>query len=130
MSRGTLSAINIQFPISQLILSGEKIVETRTYPLPKNYEGKELFIIETPGKSGNFEARIVGKIVFSGCFPYANSKTFYADYERHKVDRSSPWKWKDSSPKWGWLIAHVEPFKAPKRAPKKKGIVFTRNVGA
>jgi len=63
-----LTGINIQFPISRLILSGEKTVETRTYPIPEHYINQELAIIETPGRDGDFKARIVGTIIFSGCF--------------------------------------------------------------
>ena len=40
-----LNGINIQFPISQLILSGDKTVETRTYPIPERYLGVDLALI-------------------------------------------------------------------------------------
>ena len=51
-----------------MLLSGEKTVETRGYPLPEKYVGCELAIIETPGPRGRREAgiekaRIVGTIV-------------------------------------------------------------------
>lgn len=123
-----LSGINIQFPISRLILSGEKTIETRTYPIPRHYVGQELAIIETPGSEGEFEARIVGTITFSGCFPYKDRKSFYADQSRHHVSSHSPWKWTDDKPKWGWEISKVVQLPAPIPAPKRRGIVYTRGV--
>ena len=35
------TALNVQYPISQDILSGEKTIETRTYVIPEKYLGKE-----------------------------------------------------------------------------------------
>ena len=115
--------INIQFPISQLILDGRKTIETRRYPLPAKYIGKELFIIETPGKDGKFSARIVGTIRFSNCFLYNNKKQFYKDWAQHFVDKTSPYAW-TTKKKWGWEIEKVTVFKQPIQAPRKKGICF------
>jgi hypothetical protein len=123
-----LPAINIQYPISRLILSGDKTVETRTYPVPSELLGKELAIIETPGKTGNFPARIVGTIVFARCFPYANKRAFYEDGKRHFVTPASIWKWDSKKPKWGWEIEAVRVLKNPRPAPEKKGIIFTKEV--
>ena len=123
-----LTGINIQFPISRLILSGEKTIETRTYPIPPSYIGKELAIIETPGNDGDFEARIVGTIVFSGCFLYRDKISFYADENRHHVSADSPWKWNEKKPKWGWQIESVNQLKKAVPAPKTKGIVYTKAI--
>ncbi|MGE3263220.1 MAG: hypothetical protein AB7K68_15675 [Bacteriovoracia bacterium] len=123
-----IAGINIQFPISQLILKGEKTIETRTYPIPSHYVGRELAIIETPGVNGDFEARIVGTIIFSGCFAYENQRSFYADQSRHRVSSASPWRWTDERPKWGWEISKVVTFGAPIPAPKRRGIVYTKDV--
>lgn len=54
MKKRTLCGINIQFPISQLIVDGSKTIETRTYPIPDHYIGKEMILIETPGKIKSF----------------------------------------------------------------------------
>lgn len=126
MKTKSLPAINIQYPISHLILAGEKIVETRTYPLPEKYIGKDLFLIETPGKKGKFKARVVGIIRFTKSFRYESKKEFYRDFKRHQVDETSPWAWSEK-PKWGWPIESIRsidcrPFK------EKTGIVFTKKV--
>jgi hypothetical protein len=126
MSKLILPGINIQYPISQLIVRGEKKLETRTYPLPKKYIGKDLFLVETPGRDGKFKARIVGIIKFEASFEYDSKIRFYKDFERHRVNKSSQWAWKDKA-KWGWPIAK---FKALKSIPlgKRTGIVFTQRI--
>ena len=122
----SIPGINIQWPISALILSGEKVVETRRYPLPKKYIGIPLALLETPGKGGNFKTRITGVIKFKTPFKYTNKKEFYNDIRRHKVDEASPWRWQDDGEKWGWPLEVVHVFKKPIEAPKRRGLVFTR----
>lgn len=128
MSKRSLTGINIQFPISQLIVEGEKTIETRTYPIPEHYLGKELAIVETPGKSGHFKARVIGSVVFGQCFQYRSERDFYADEKRHRVSPDSPWKWAEDKPKWGWEIHKVTKLKKPVPAPKRRGIVYTKDI--
>jgi hypothetical protein len=123
-----VTGINIQYPISNLILAGEKKVETRTYQMPEKYIGCELAIVETPGKSGNFKARLVGTIMFGKSFRYKSKTEFYRDTISHRVTPDSPWRWSDDKPKWGWPILRVTRFKKPRLAPLKKGIKFTHNI--
>lgn len=123
----TYTGINIQYPISQLILSGEKTIETRTYPIPEKYVGQEMLMIETPGKTGRFKARIVAIIRFENCFQYKNSKDFYKDVKRHCVTPDSPWAWKDEKPKWGWKISFKKEIKLL-ILNKRKGIIYTQNI--
>jgi hypothetical protein len=120
--------LNIQFPISRLIIDGKKTIETRTYPLSGQYIGKEMLIIETPGRGGDFKARIVGLVVFGESFKYASKGEFYQDQQRHGVSPDSKWKWQNGKPKWGWPILRVTPFPKPKEVGKQKGIVYTREI--
>ncbi len=120
--------LNIQFPISRLILEGSKKIETRTYPIPTEYIGKEMLIIETPGKDGEFKARIVGLVKFGPSFAYESRRDFYLDEKRHCVSPSSPWKWQSDKPKWGWPILSVKQFSKEIPAPPKRGIKFTKVV--
>lgn len=123
-----LPAINIQYPISQLILSGKKHIETRTYPLPSRYKDKDIYLVETPGAVGNFKARICGIIRFSGSFQYKSSRSFYADAGKHFVTRDSEWRW-TSKGKWGWTIDKIEVFQAPILSfSGRRGIVFTKDL--
>lgn len=120
------TGINIQFPISEEILSGRKTVETRTYPIPQKYLNIEMILIETPGKSGGFKARAKAIIIFEKCFEYKNKNEFKKDYKRHLVDADSPWFWKDK-PKWGWEVKIVKIF--DKDIPvKQRGIVYRSNI--
>lgn len=121
------TGLNIQFPISQLILDGSKTIETRTYQLPKKLENIELLIVETPGKTGRFKSRIVGKIIFSSSFQYKNKKEFYDDFKKHQVEQDSDWAW-GVKPKWAWLIEKVEVFKNPKPVKKRLGIIYTNDL--
>lgn len=123
-----IAGINIQFPISTLILSGKKTIETRTYPLPKKYVGKEMAFIETPGRDGKFKARVIAIVVFGESFQYSSKKQFYEDSKRHFITVNSVWKWTDQAPKWGWPILKVTKLSKHFVAPKKKGIKFTCSI--
>lgn len=120
--------INIQFPISELILGGMKTVETRTYPMPAWLVGQEIIMIETPGKTGNFKQRMVAKLVFGEGFRYPNRKSFYADSNRHQVSPDSPWAWKTGVGKWGWPIISIKLFEKPVPMTKRGGIVYAKNL--
>lgn len=127
MSKKTYTGINIQWPISELILSGQKIIETRTYPIPEKYLNQEMLMIETPGKKGDFKARITGIIKFTECFEYKNKNVFYKDSKKHFVTPDSDWAWKDKS-KWGWSVEVVQIISPSLFFDKRKGIVFTLNI--
>jgi len=122
------TGLNVQFPISQLIVSRRKTVETRTYPLPKKYLNIPLALIETPGRSARFRSRIIGLVVFSECIRYRNAKHFYSDFLKHRVSSVSPWRWTAAKPKWGWVISKVQHIDPPVIFTRKKGIIYTRNV--
>ncbi len=127
MAKKTFTGVNIQWPISELIVSGEKTVETRTYALPEKHLNQAMVLIETPGKQGKFKARMVAVIKFTDSFKYKSKTAFYKDIDRHKVTKDSLWAWSDEKPKWGWEVTVLKTFKA-KEAPKKKGIVFTKDI--
>lgn len=130
MKNKTYPGINIQYPISKLIIGGNKSVETRTYPLPDNYVGKEMALIETPGKLGNFKSRVVAIITFGPSFKYENKTKFYADMDRHFVAPDSLWAWNPLKPKWGWPIIHIRVLKRKKEITQRLGIKYTKNISA
>ena len=122
------TAINIQTPISQLILNGEKTIETRKYKIPEKYLGEEMLLMETPGKSEKFEARIIAIIRFDRCFQYKTKKEFYSETEQHQVTKDSIWAWKDGE-KWGWDVKVIKKISPPLLLKnKRKGIVYTKDV--
>jgi len=124
----TYTGINIQYPITQMILSSEKIIETRKYPIPKAYIGQKMVIIETPGKAQTFKARMVGFVTFGESFRYASKSDFYRDTKLHCVTPESTWRWIDGEPKYGWPINSVESFARPLPLQKKSGIKFSKGI--
>lgn len=128
--RRILPGLNIQWPWSRLLLSGEKVVETRSYPIPDKHIGKELAIIETPGPRGAAEAgiakaQIIGTITFSDSFEYQSRDQWLADRKRHCVSPGDPvYGFKSDTPKFGWVVASVSQLPKPVAAPKKRGIIF------
>lgn len=123
-----MTGINIQCPWSQLLIDGDKCVETRSYPLPKKYEGEELALIETPGKFGDFKARILGTITFSHSFKYPDKNAWIDDCARHLVDKDNEnFGWKEDKDKYGWVVSNIIKFEEYQSAPDKKGIIFTND---
>lgn len=120
-----VSGLNIQQPWAQLILNNKKKIETRFYKIPEKHKGQMLAIIETPGSSGKFKARIIGLVVFSDCFQYDTKKQFILDESSHLVSNTDPnFSWKSEKKKWGWKVEKVIKLKHQLPAPKKRGIVF------
>jgi len=125
-----IPGLNIQWPWSELLLSGKKTVETRSYAIPEKYLQRKLAIIETPGPRGKrdagiVEARVIGTITFSRCFRYASEREWLNDFERHSVSPSdSIFAYTPGKEKWGWLVVDCERFEQPMPAPKRRGIVF------
>lgn len=123
-----MTGINIQIPWSFLLINGDKSVETRSYPLPKKYEGVPLALIETPGKYGRFKSRIIGTITFSHSFEYPDKNSWKDDYNRHKVEEGDEFcDWKEDKKKYGWVVSHISKLEEPVCPPPKKGIIFTKN---
>ena len=127
MSKKAYTGINIQFPISQLIIDGDKIIETRTYKIPDKYLNTEMLLVETPGKTGKFKSRIIAIIKFTKCFQYKTKKEFYNQADRHCVTKDSSWAW-TTGEKWGWQVEVVKKIIPPKTLVCQKGIVYTKNL--
>lgn len=127
MSKKSYTGINIQYPISQLIVDGKKTIETRTYPIPEKYLDQEMLLVETPGKEGKFKARVIAIIKFTNCFQYKTKKEFYSQSDRHCVTKDSIWAWSEGE-KWGWDVILIKKISPPKVLSEKKGIVYTKNI--
>jgi hypothetical protein len=119
--------LNIQYPISGLIASGKKTIETRTYPISKKYLNKELILIETPGPKGNFKARAIAIIKITECFKYPSKKKFYEDSNKHFVTPDSPWAWKDKA-KYAWRVRVIKTIFPPVEIKIPKGIIYTKDI--
>lgn len=125
-----MTGLNIQTPWSNLLINGNKTVETRSYSLPKKYENVELALIETPGKGGRFKSRIIGTITFSHSFTYETKDDWVNDYSRHRVEQDDKLYAWNGKPKYGWVVSRINKFDQPKTILSRKGIIFTTGVQA
>lgn len=124
-----MTGVNIQTPWSSMLINGVKTIETRSYPLPKKYEGVELILIETPGKTSDFKSRAIGTIVFSHSIEYPDQKSWQNDFFKHKVSGNDKnFGWKPSKKKYGWIVSQVKKFEQPVDITKRKGIIFTTGL--
>jgi len=125
-----IPGINIQWPWSQLIISGKKTVETRGYPLPESKKNIPIALIETPGPTGKREAgiskaRIIGVIEFTGCIAYSSLSKWRKDFKQHRVPIDDPdYRLLPGKVRYGWVTKVIKNFSKPKEAPRKKGIVW------
>lgn len=124
----TYTGINIQYPISEMILSGKKTIETRKYRIPKEYINQKMVIIETPGKQGKFKARMVGFVIFGDSFEYDSKKDFYKDTPKHCVTPDSIWQWQEGVKKFGWPVLKIQKFKTPLPLQKRSGIKYSKDI--
>jgi hypothetical protein len=123
-------AINIQWPWSQLIMSGKKTVELRKYPLPKKLINKPLLLIETPGPKGKKyagikRAKIIGIVVFECPIKYKNKNACISSVNDHLVHPSilEP---RQNSEFWAWKVKKIKKIKKEYFAPSIRGQVFCR----
>ena len=126
--RKVYPGINIQWPYSEMILSGKKTIETRTYPIPRKYLGEEMVLIETPGKQGKFKAQMKGVIVFKECFEYLSEDEFYADSGKHYVTPESDWAWTSTKTKWGWTVKVLRIFPKATELSGRRGIKYCQRI--
>lgn len=118
-----MTGLNIQEPWASLLLSGEKTVETRQYPLPKKYEKKPMVIVAT----GEGRAKMIGLISFEYSFKYADEFHWKENAHAHKVKEGDlKYGWKIG--KHGWAVDKITKFSKPIPAPSNKGIIYTTNI--
>lgn len=113
-----------------MIISRKKRIETRTYGFPEKYLGKDLFLVETPGKNKLLKSTVVGVIRVRKFWAYKDKETFRKDERLHLVEEGSLWDWQKSKPKWAWEIEVVSKFTRPKSFTTRLGIRFTQKLEA
>lgn len=121
-------ALEVQSPWSKRLISGEKTIETRSYPLPAGLLGRPIEVMESqPGSDGvstlgdTVEAftaglSVLGRVVFSRSEAYSSREAWEADVSRHLVPpRSVGYGWKGPGSRvYGWTVAEVEAFSKPR----------------
>ena len=123
-----LPGINIQCPWAEMILKGEKVFETRTYPLPRKHVSKMMWLIETPGAAKDIRARVVGVVTFYFSKEYKTMAEWDADIDGHRCGFGSQFCWGPGQEKrrFGWYVSQAsrlrESFSA---APMSRGVVYS-----
>lgn len=122
------TGLNIQYPVTDAIIAGTKMIETRTYPIPPRLVGKKVVMIETPGPKGKFKARLKGFIIFGQSRRYKSEEDFYLDAERHGVfPENKQFKWDQTKGKYGWPVLWTSEFDQQPLCPKK-GMVYAKDL--
>ena len=124
--------LNIQWPFSQLLLAGAKIIEARGYELGYRniaQAAEETWIVETKGPSAVASteavfsgvdvprrpdaAQIVGTVTFSRSDPYTDVESFRADATRHCVREGGKHDWSGEGSMHAWEIRSVRRLAVP-----------------
>ena len=133
-----LRGLNVQWPFSQLLASGLKTVEVRSYPIArctvKFAAGEEIWLVETLGQANHGAApqdwvtvldprpsstRIVAVVTFAECREYASLADFHADHARHCIAKGGAKDWGDSKPRFAWRVSRVRRLAQPIPLPTK-----------
>ncbi len=101
--------LELQLPFSELLISGEKTIETRNYEIPSNLLYRHILIIESKkGKDGvsavgsicrnetddpDGNIRIIGSVVFGECIEYFTEEEWRRDADQHRVPIGSAYDW-------------------------------------
>jgi len=121
--------LEMQQPFSQLLLSGAKTVETRSYCLPASLVGRPIAVLETECgaacgsaladnvAAGDQSVRLVGTVTFGSCFAYASADEWDADSTRHRVPATSAFSWTEDRMMFGWVVASATPYEYPMPTP-------------
>jgi predicted nicotinamide N-methyase len=138
---GVAFGLEVQVPWSTRLLSGEKLIETRAYPLPEpllldgavRAAGRlpsatvlqavpvptRVAILESPvgglAVHGLASAKVVGFVTFGACKVYRSRAEWAADSALHCVqpDAAPEYFGWNGEPKYGWVVSAVERLTAP-----------------
>jgi hypothetical protein len=100
------------------IMRGEKTIETRKTNSLKSYIGKRMGIIRT----GRGRAYLVGYATIGNPKIYKNEKQFRKDYDKHRVEKGSPYDIEEGGVKWGYPLSNIEKLEVP-REVSSRGII-------
>jgi len=124
-----MTAVNVRNELNNkfadLIVSGQKSIETRRTRSLDPLVGQRVKILRTTGKGD--EARIVGEVTIGEPIEYKTKTEFAKDYNKHLVDDDSDFTFQDGG-KFGYPMLNPERYDTPYPMPKRKGIVYTKEV--
>ena len=106
-------------PFTEMILSGQKTIETRRSRSLHPAIGKRLAIVST----GDGPARVVGTVTVGEPVWYGSRTRWDADRDLHQVPKGSSHDWQPPG-KWGYPM--IDPMPVSPHPPKGRGIVFRK----
>ena len=75
------------------------------------------------------QAKIVGTVLFAGCFEYMDYEQWRADAHRHRIPAGSDFDWNpNAGPMYGWLVENARALIEPQPAPVKRGMIGSAAV--
>ncbi len=117
--------LEMQQPYSEFVLTGQKSIESRAYPLPEALIDVKIEILQSEkGKDGvsavpdkvilhkssddksSFQSPLqrIGWVTFAKCIQYTSREKFEADRDKHLVDPNSGYGWNDERSMYGWVV--------------------------
>ncbi|BDA50429.1 hypothetical protein COCOBI_16-1050 [Coccomyxa sp. Obi] len=112
------------------LLTGEKDIELRQYPLPPEFLDRTIWLLASGGEdgvpslgdsveAGSPAASVVGWVRFSGNKEYHCPEDWEADQDRHCVPKGSPYGWQqgETAVIYGWVVQEAERLPSPASMP-------------
>mmetsp|Transcript_7590 Transcript_7590/g.10249 ORF Transcript_7590/g.10249 Transcript_7590/m.10249 type:complete len:207 (-) Transcript_7590:373-993(-) len=128
--------LEVQRPWSRKLVTLEKTVEIRGYPLPKEFKGLWIEILETPrssvvssvpdklleGTDESEELYLVGRVLISDVKEYKSIEEFNKDASLHMAG-DSEFGFREGKPCFGWTVKQAERYDCPKPCPSMQRVV-------
>lgn len=107
--------LDVQSPWSHALLDGSKTIETRSYPMPAEFEGMTLGLLVTASEAAAGTAAaagpslLIGTATFGRSVRYETKAAWAADTAKHLVPEAEAgaFGWTDSAEKFGWPVLAV-----------------------
>jgi len=129
--------LEVQQPWAQMLLSGQKTVETRAYPLPAALIGRPLYVVESGSgvarksslpdqvPAGHASLRICGTATFKASDEYPSRAAWLADEAEHCVPADSPYAMQDdhTNPVYAWRVEAVVALETPLPVPAMRRVM-------
>mmetsp|Transcript_20505 Transcript_20505/g.33509 ORF Transcript_20505/g.33509 Transcript_20505/m.33509 type:complete len:173 (-) Transcript_20505:599-1117(-) len=121
--------LEMQQPYSEFVLTGQKSIESRAYPLPEALIDAKIEILQSErgqdgissvpdrvtlhksrenSSSSQSPLQRIGWVKFVKCIQYTSRERFEADQEKHLVDPKSGYGWNDKREMYGWVVGSFQ----------------------
>ena len=134
----SLRGLNVQWPFSQLLLSGKKTIEVRAYALGHRgiaHADEDMWLVETIGRTEDAnrnavcsdlampprptKAQVIGIVRFASSKKYASTMAFRTDSLYHRIRPEGAYHWNGEGERHGWIVASARMIAEPIPNPLK-----------